>query len=34
MRKLVWWRAWSTYEEEFKDQLLKPGGCQWMLQGA
>ncbi|XP_075100608.1 uncharacterized protein LOC142176547 [Nicotiana tabacum] len=26
MRKLMWWCAWSTYEEEFKDQLLKLGG--------
>lgn len=25
MRKLMWWRSWSTYEEEFKDQLLKLG---------
>ncbi|XP_019260651.1 PREDICTED: uncharacterized protein LOC109238624 [Nicotiana attenuata] len=26
MRKLMWWCAWSTYEEEFKDQLLNLGG--------
>nr|XP_009796912.1 PREDICTED: uncharacterized protein LOC104243429 [Nicotiana sylvestris] len=26
MRKLMWWCAWSTHEEEFKDQLLKLGG--------
>ncbi|KAK6775711.1 hypothetical protein RDI58_026712 [Solanum bulbocastanum] len=21
MKKLFWWAAWSTYEEDFKDQL-------------
>ncbi|XP_059283419.1 uncharacterized protein LOC132037002 [Lycium ferocissimum] len=25
MRKLMWWWAWSTYDEEFKDQLKKLG---------
>nr|XP_016487996.1 PREDICTED: uncharacterized protein LOC107808031 [Nicotiana tabacum] len=25
MKKLLWWCAWSTYEEEFKDQLKKLG---------
>ncbi|XP_059315512.1 uncharacterized protein LOC132066163 [Lycium ferocissimum] len=25
MKKLMWWCAWSTYEEEFKDQLKKLG---------
>ncbi|OIT03611.1 hypothetical protein A4A49_14083 [Nicotiana attenuata] len=26
MRRLIWWCGWSTYKEEFKDQLLKLGG--------
>ncbi|KAH0706388.1 hypothetical protein KY285_010890 [Solanum tuberosum] len=25
MRKLMWWCAWSSYDEEFKDQLNKLG---------
>ncbi|XP_060200585.1 uncharacterized protein LOC132628838 [Lycium barbarum] len=25
MKKLMWWCAWSTYEEDFKDQLKKLG---------
>ncbi|KAG5596989.1 hypothetical protein H5410_038221 [Solanum commersonii] len=25
MRKLMWWCAWSSYNEEFKDQLNKLG---------
>lgn len=25
MRKLMWWCAWSSYEEEFKNQLNKLG---------
>ncbi|XP_070030188.1 uncharacterized protein LOC107801802 [Nicotiana tabacum] len=25
MKKLLWWCAWSTYEEDFKDQLKKMG---------
>ncbi|XP_033508926.1 uncharacterized protein [Nicotiana tomentosiformis] len=25
MKKLMWWCAWSTYEEEFKDQLVSLG---------
>nr|XP_033517044.1 uncharacterized protein LOC117281304 [Nicotiana tomentosiformis] len=25
MKKLLWWCAWSTYEEEFEDQLKKLG---------
>lgn len=25
LKKLLWWCAWSTYEEEFKDQLTKMG---------
>ncbi|XP_049397856.1 uncharacterized protein LOC125861965 [Solanum stenotomum] len=25
MKKLMWWCAWSTYDEEFKDQLNKLG---------
>ncbi|XP_059302149.1 uncharacterized protein LOC132054104 [Lycium ferocissimum] len=25
MKKLLWWSAWSTYEEEFDDQLRKLG---------
>lgn len=25
MKKFLWWCAWSTYEEEFKDQLKKLG---------
>ncbi|XP_019256297.1 PREDICTED: uncharacterized protein LOC109234687 [Nicotiana attenuata] len=25
MRKLLWWCAWSSYDEEFKDQLKKLG---------
>ncbi|XP_075074464.1 uncharacterized protein LOC142162060 [Nicotiana tabacum] len=25
MKKLIWWCAWSTYEEVFKDQLKKLG---------
>ncbi|XP_060170969.1 uncharacterized protein LOC132601938 [Lycium barbarum] len=25
MKKLMWWCAWSTYEEEFKDRLKKLG---------
>ncbi|XP_009759261.1 uncharacterized protein LOC107830763 [Nicotiana tabacum] len=25
MKKLIWWCAWSTYEEEFKDQLKTLG---------
>ncbi|XP_060170945.1 uncharacterized protein LOC132601913 [Lycium barbarum] len=25
MKKLMWWCTWSTYEEEFKDQLRKLG---------
>ena len=23
MKKLMWWCAWSTYDEEFKNQLNK-----------
>ncbi|WMV34726.1 hypothetical protein MTR67_028111, partial [Solanum verrucosum] len=25
MKKLFWWAAWSTYEEDFKDQLITLG---------
>ena len=25
MKKLLWWCAWSTYEEEFHDQLKVMG---------
>ncbi|KAG5615006.1 hypothetical protein H5410_014830 [Solanum commersonii] len=25
MRKLMWWCSWSSYDEEFKDQLTKLG---------
>ncbi|XP_070014344.1 uncharacterized protein [Nicotiana sylvestris] len=25
MKKLLWWSAWATYEEDFKDQLSKLG---------
>jgi len=25
MKKLLWWSAWSTYEEEFQDQLKTMG---------
>ncbi|KAG5624224.1 hypothetical protein H5410_009442 [Solanum commersonii] len=31
--KLLWWAAWSTYEEDFKDQLSALVHCQKSCQG-
>ncbi|KAF3670656.1 hypothetical protein FXO37_08435 [Capsicum annuum] len=34
MKKLLWWTAWSTYEEEFHDQLKDMGVLSEQLNGS